>query len=73
MDRDAPEAPGSSVAAVAIPNICMEMVSPAFRSSIISLEKWLKDSRGATVEAWLAAPLISSRVPLARAAVVLRI
>ncbi len=51
MDRVAPAAPGSSVAGVDMPNICREMVSPAFRSTIISLEKWLKDSSGANVDA----------------------
>ena len=53
-----------------MPNICSETVSPAFRFSRISLEKWLRDTAGATVEAVLAAPLIRRRVPLAKDAVV---
>ena len=51
MVRDAPADPGSSVAPDTTPNICRETVSPAFRSSRSSLEKWLRDSNGATVEA----------------------
>lgn len=70
MERAAPAEPGSRVATEAMPNICRETVSPAFRFSRISLEKWLRDTAGATVEAVLAAPLIRRRVPLAKDAVV---
>ena len=71
MDKVAPAEPGSRVAVETTPNICRETVSPAFRFTRISLEKWLRDTTGATVEAVLATPLMRRRVPLARAAVVL--